>query len=67
MPDSPFVFLELDDKGREVLFFDFDDFVEIRSLQVMERFIFGRILTLGFAVSDERGRPLVTQRWVHHF
>jgi len=61
--DSPFVLIEYDEvKGKFVLFFDFDNFVEIKALQVMERFIFGRVLTYAFAVSDGRDRPYACQR-----
>ena len=65
--DSPFVFLEYDDNFKEILFFDLDNFIEIKALQAMERFIFGRTLTLAFAVSDGRDRPFACQKFVHHF
>jgi len=33
----------------------------------MERFIFGRVITLGFAVSDSQEKIFVPQRWRHNF
>jgi len=64
--DSPYVFLEIE-KNKEVLFFDYEGFIEVRALQAMERFIFGRVLTYAFAVADGQERPFACQKWVHHF
>jgi len=66
LEDSPFIVKEI--KGnKEVLFLNLNKFIEIRALQKMERFVFGRTLTLAFAVSDGKERPFACQRWVHSF
>ena len=59
--DSPYVFLEIE-KNKEVLFFDYEGFIEVRALQAMERFIFGRVLTYAFAVADGQERPFACQK-----
>lgn len=64
---SPYVLKAFDSKYGPFFFVDLDKFLEIRDLQNMERFIFGRVLTLGFAVADSQERIFVPQRWGHSF
>lgn len=64
---SPFVLKAFDSKYGPFFFVDLDKFLEIRDLQNMERFIFGRVLTLGYAVADSQEKLLAPQRWGHSF
>jgi hypothetical protein len=61
MVDSPYVHLEME-RGVEVLFFDYSDFIEVRAEQAKERFIFGRSWTIAHAVSDGQERPFACQK-----
>jgi len=59
--DSIFVeIIELPNKKKQV-FFELELFTEVRDLQCLERFIFGRTLTLAFAVSDNNDPPYIHQ------
>lgn len=65
--DSPYVLKAFDSKYGPFFFVDLDKFLEIRDLQNMERFIFGRVLTLGYTVADSQENIFASQRWGHSF
>jgi len=67
MEDSAFVFKAYDTKYGPVFFVDLGKFLKIKELQNTERFVFGKVLTLGFGVSDSQQRLFLSQRWVHSF
>jgi cytochrome c oxidase subunit 2 len=64
---SPYVLKAFDSKYGPFFFVDLDKFLEIRDLQNLERFVFGRVLTLGYAVADSQERIFGPQRWGHSF
>jgi len=64
---SPYILKAYNSANGPFYFVDLDKFLEIRALQSLERFIFGRVLTYGFALDDSYVRVFVPQRWSHNF